>query len=430
MRRLLAWGLLVLVIAGAAGWWAWSTGRLDRWRGVEASAGGERAGERAAGRGGQQPGRAGGAGAGGRRAGGPFDPNQSIPVQAALARAGDIDVVINALGTVTARNTVTVRSRVEGQLVRIAFREGQQVKAGDLLAEVDPRPFQAQLDQARGQLARDQALLANAELDVERYRGLLAKDSIARQQVDAQEALVRQYRGAVQADQAAVDTARLQLAYARITAPISGLLGLRQVDVGNVIRTSDANGIVVITETQPITTVFSVPSDHIAAIQGRLMAQETLQVDLFGRDGVKQLANGRLISIDNQIDATTGTVKLKALFANKDGALFPNQFVNVRLRVESRRNVTLAPVAAVQRGSRGTFVYLVQAGAVSIRPVVLGPVSGDDVAIEGGLAPGDQVVTDGADKLRQGAKVEVVVPDAPRGPREAGAAGRRPRGGP
>ena len=335
-----------------------------------------------------------------------------VPVLTATAQLGDIDVVINALGTVTARNTVTVTPRVDGLLQRVAFQEGQMVKAGEVLAEIDPRPFQAQLDQALGQLVRDQALLANAQVDVARYRDLLEKDSIARQLVDAQEALVRQYQGTVQADRGAVDNARLQLAFTRISAPVAGRLGLRQVDVGNMVHASDANGLVVITQTQPITVIFSIPADSLTAVAARVQAGEKLLVEAWDREGKVKLASGRLLTLDNQIDPTTGTIKLKAEFANADQGLFPNQFVNARLRVERRSGATLIPIAAIQRGTLGTFVYAVNGEdqTVSTRAVTLGPSTAAMVAIEKGLQPGEQVVVDGADKLRQGAKVELSTP--------------------
>ena len=336
-----------------------------------------------------------------------------LPVQAAVVKSGDIDVFINALGTVTARNTATVKARVDGQLVRIAFHEGQLVKQNQVLAEIDPRPFQVQLDQAKGQLIRDQALLANAKLDFERYRGLLAKDSIAKQQVDAQEALVRQYEGVVLSDRAQVDNAQLQLGFTHITAPVPGRLGLRQIDAGNMIHGTDANGLVVITQTQPIDVIFTIPAADIAAVLARLHAGATLAVDAIDRDGKTKLETGKLLSVDNQIDVATGTVKLKAEFANSGDKLFPNQFVNARLRVETRHDAILAPVAAIQRGTQRTFVYVVgQEQMVSTRPITLGPVSGDIVAIEKGLAAGEQVVTDGTDKLRDGVKVTVTTPAA------------------
>jgi multidrug efflux system membrane fusion protein len=344
----------------------------------------------------------------GRRGGGTGQP---MPVMAAVARSGDIDVVINALGTVTALNTATVKARVDGQLVRINFRDGQLVKAGDVLAEIDPRPFQVQLDQANGQFVRDQALLANAKIDYERYTGLLAKDSIAKQQVDAQQSLVQQYEGTVLTDRAQVDNAKLQLGFTRITAPITGRLGLRQIDVGNMIHGSDTTGLVVITQTQPIFVIFAIPADNISAILTRLNNKETLTVEAFDRDGKTRLATGKLLTADNQIDATTGTVKFKAEFTNTDNKLFPNQFVNARLRVETRHDSVLVPVAAIQRGTPGTFVYVVGADkSVAIRPVTLGATTAANVAIEKGLKVGEQVVTDGADKLREGAKVEVSSP--------------------
>ena len=344
---------------------------------------------------------------------GPAGEGRPLPVQAATAKSGDVDVSINALGTVAARNTATVKARVDGQLVRIAFREGQTVREGEALADIDPRPYQILLDQSKGQLLRDQALLDNAKLDFERYRGLLAKDSIAKQQVDAQEALVRQYEGVVQTDRAQVGNTQLQLGFTHITAPVSGKLGLRQIDVGNMIHGSDTNGLVVITQTQPINVIFAIPADDISSVLARLHTGEALLVDALDRDGKTKLATGKLLTVDNQIDATTGTVKLKAEFANTDDKLFPNQFVNARLRVDTRHNAILIPMAAVQRGTQGTFVYVVgQDRAVAIRPVTLGPVSGDIVAIEKGLATGEQVVTDGTDKLRDGAKVEVTTPGA------------------
>ena len=361
---------------------------------------------------------------------------QALPVMAAAARNGDIDVTINALGTVTALNTATVKARVDGQLVRINFRDGQLVKTGDVLAEIDPRPFQVQLDQTNGQLLRDQALLANARIDYERYAGLLAKDSIARQQVDAQKSLVQQYEGTVLTDRAQVDNAKLQLGFTRITAPITGRLGLRQIDVGNMIHGSDTAGLVVITQTQPTFVIFAIPADSVSSILERLNNKESLSVEAFDRDGKTRLASGRLLTVDNQIDATTGTVKLKAEFANTDNRLFPNQFVNARLRVETRHDSVLVPVAAVQRGTPGTFVYVVNADkSVSIRPVTLGTSTADAVAIEKGLVAGEQVVTDGADKLREGAKVEVSTPSAAQGTKAKGTNGggqhkhRTPQGG-
>jgi multidrug efflux system membrane fusion protein len=362
---------------------------------------------------------------GGRHGSGDGKP---VPVQAAVAKRGDIDVSVDALGTVTALTTATVNARVSGLLVRVPFREGQLVKEGALLAEIDPRPYQVLLDQAKGQLIRDQALLEEARLDLERYRGLLAKDSIAKQQFEDQELLVRQNAGVVKMDQAAVDSAQLNLDFTHITAPVSGLLGLRQMDAGNMISATSSSGsssssgaLVVITRIQPIYVIFAIPADNIPAVQARLKAGETLSVIAFDRDSKNKLANGKLLSIDNLINVNTGTVNLKAEFDNADNKLFPNQFVNARLRLETRHNAILAPVAAIQRGTQGTFVYVIgQNQAVSVRPVTLGPVAGDSVSIEKGIAAGEQIVTDGADKLRDGAKVEVATPGAGKAPRSGG----------
>lgn len=332
-----------------------------------------------------------------------------IPVVAAVVRQGDIRVYLDGLGTVTPRNVVTVKTRVDGQLMRIAFAEGEHVKAGSLLAEIDPRPFQVQLTQAEGQMARDQALLKNAQIDLERYRTLFAQDSIAKQQLDTQASLVRQYEGAIKADQGQVDDARLQLSYARITAPIDGRVGLRQIDPGNMVRAADANGLVVITQVQPITVVFTLPEDSLPLVMRRLRTGDKLPVTALDRAQKAKLAEGALLSVDNQIDAATGTVKLKAQFANRDEALFPNQFVNVRMLVDTRRDAVLTPTASIQRGVQGTYVYVVKEdNSVTVRPVKVGPADGENILIEEGLAIGEQVVVDGADKLREGAKVELI----------------------
>jgi membrane fusion protein, multidrug efflux system len=347
--------------------------------------------------------------------------SRPTPVGVAPARSADVPVYLNALGTVTPVRTVTVRSRVDGQLLRVNFTEGQMVREGDLLAEIDPRPFEVQLKQAEGQMAKDQALLANARLDLERYKTLFAQDSIARQQLDTQASLVRQYEGAIQLDQAQIDSARLQLVYTRVTAPVSGRIGLRQVDPGNVIRAGDANGLAIITQLQPIAVVFPITQDDLPAIMTRLRAKEKLAVDAWDRDQKKKLASGTLLTVDNQIDPTTGTVKLKAQFANAELELFPNQFVNVRMLVEVRKGATVVPSAAIQRGTQGTFVFVVRDDdTVTLRPVSVGPADGTLVAINSGVTPGERVVIEGTDRLREGARVEVPAERAP---------GERPSGG-
>jgi multidrug efflux system membrane fusion protein len=333
-----------------------------------------------------------------------------IPVVATAARNGEIDLIINGLGTVTPLRTVTVRSRVDGELVRVLFEEGQAVKEGQLLAEIDARSLQVQLAQAEGQLAKDMALLQNARLDLQRYEALFKQDSIARQQVDTQASLVRQYEGAVRVDRSQVDNARLQLSYTKITAPVSGRVGLRLVDQGNMVRAGDANGLVVITQLQPAAVVFTVPQDNVPVVMKRLQSGERIPVEAWDREQKAKLAEGALASADNQVDPQTGTVKLKAQFDNADNALFPNQFVNVRMKLDTLRDVVVIPSAAVQRGTQGLFVYVVRGdNTVGQRPVKLGPAEGFRVAIADGLAPGDMVVTDGMDRLRPGAQVEVSV---------------------
>jgi membrane fusion protein, multidrug efflux system len=337
--------------------------------------------------------------------GGPAGP---VPVVAASAGNADIDAYLNGIGTATPLRTVVVKSRVTGQLLRVLFEEGQLVKEGQLLAEIDPRPFQVQLAQAEGQMARDQALLENARLDLERYRTLFEQDSIAKQQVDTQAALVRQYEGAVKVDQSAIDNARLQLVYARITAPIAGRAGLRQLDSGNMVTGNETTGLVVIAQLQPITVVFSVPQDNVAAVMTRVQSGDKLPVEAWDRELKAKLATGVLASVDNVVDPATGTVKLRAQFANDDNALFPNQFVNVRMKLDTLRDAIVIPAAAVQRGAQGFFVYVVRPDqTVTVRTVKPGTVDGQRIAISEGLAPGDLVVIDGMDRLREGARVEV-----------------------
>src|SRR6185437_7400885 len=324
---------------------------------------------------------------------------------------GDVGVTLNALGTVTSLATVTVRSQISGYLMKIDFKEGEEVKKGDLLAQIDPRPYKAALAQAQGQLARDEALLKGAQVDLARYQGLAAQKAVPRQTLDTQVALVAQDQGTVEADRAAVQSAQVNLNYTRIVSPIDGRVGLRQVDQGNYVTANDANGLVVITELTPISVLFTVPEDNLQDIAKRLRSGAVLPTTALDRSGANKLADGTLSTFDSQIDPTTGTIKLRALFSNDQRTLFPNQFVNIRLLLDTHKNVDTMSTAAIQRGVPGTFVYLVNPNnTVSVRPVKLGVTEGDRVEVRSGLAPGDHVVIDGADKLRDGAKVAVRPP--------------------
>ncbi|WKJ92623.1 MdtA/MuxA family multidrug efflux RND transporter periplasmic adaptor subunit [Methylomonas montana] len=335
--------------------------------------------------------------------------NTPLSVAVALTRQDDLPIYLSGLGTVTPLHTVTVRSRVDGELIRVAFTEGQAVRQGDLLAEIDPRPYQVAVQQAEGQLLRDEALLKNAEIDQDRYQTLLEQDSIAAQQTATQASLVKQYRGTVEIDRAQLDNAKLQLSYARITAPVSGRIGLRLVDQGNMVRASDLNGLAVITQIQPISVVFTLPEDDIPAVMRRWRSGDAIVIDAYDRAGQQKLASGKLLAVDNQIDASTGTLKLKAQFDNEDRTLFANQFVNIKMRLDTLRAATLAPSAAIQHGSGGAFVYLVKDdNSITVRTVKTGPADGETVAILEGLAPNQKLVIDGADKLREGSQVHVI----------------------
>src|SRR5499427_46643 len=349
----------------------------------------------------------------------------AMPVVAAPAVTGDIDVTLNGLGTVTSLATVTIRSQISGQLVRVAYQEGQMINKGDLVAEIDSRPYELALAQAQGALERDQALLQAAELDLKRYQELAKTNAIPRQQLDTQVSLVAQDKGLVLADQAQINTQKLNIAYCHIIAPITGRAGLRLVDPGNYVTANDASGIVVLTQLQPISVVFTVAEDNLPQIVKRLRAGATLPVTAFDRSGATKLATGVLKTIDNQIDTTTGTLKLRAEFGNEDDSLFPNQFVNIQLLVDTLHDATVVPTSAIQRGAPGTFVYLVNAdNTVTVKPVTVGPASAERIAIQSGLAPGDGVVIDGADKLRNSARV------VPRNAEGSPGGGRGPAGRP
>ncbi len=316
------------------------------------------------------------------------------------------------MGAVTPIYTVMVKSRVDGELIRVLYKEGQSVRRGELLAQIDPRPFEVQLTQAEGQLAKDQSALENARVDLERYQTLVPHNAIPQQQVATQSALVQQLEGAVKVDEGQIAGAKLNIAYCQISAPVTGRVGLRLVDPGNIVHAADQNGLLVITQVQPISVIFTIAEDQVPAVLHKMQAGQRLSVTAYDRDNKTKLAQGTLTTVDNQIDPTTGTLKLRATFDNRDNVLFPNQFVNVRLLVERKHGVTKVPTAAVQRNSTNTYVYLVKSDSTAtVRNVVVGTTEGDQTEVSSGLSPGDVVVITGVDKLQEGSKVIVQLAD-------------------
>jgi len=342
-----------------------------------------------------------------------FDPSKKpTPVLIAKPVKRDVNIYLNALGTVTSKNLVTVRTLVDGQLLKLNFIEGEMVKAGMPLAEIDPRPFEIQLTQSLGQLTKDKALLENAVIDMNRYKILLGQDSVSKQVVDTQQSLVTQSAGAVEVDKAQIATAKLQLSYCHIAAPISGKVGLRQVDQGNIIHSTDANGIVSIVQIDPITVLFNIPEDNLPILESRIKSKKNIIAEAYDRSQKIKLATGILVATDNQVDTTTGTIKLRAKFNNIDQSLFPNQFVNVKLLVDTQKDAIVIPIAALQHGKKGDYVYVsIHGDFVSLRPVTIGGVDGEFISIIQGLGLEDAVVVDGLDKLRDGAKIKVVLAD-------------------
>jgi membrane fusion protein, multidrug efflux system len=365
---------------------------------------------------------------GGRRG---LGANQPVSVVLAGARKGDIRIFVDGIGSVAALSTVTVRSQVDGQLISVNFKEGQNVVKGSLLAIIDPRPYEAQQAQATGQLQRDQALLANARQDLDRYDTLWSQNAIPRQQYDTQKSLVAQLEGTVMIDQGALANAKLQAAYTRITSPINGRVGLKFVDAGNIVHSTDANGLAVVTQLQPITVVFTIPEDNLPSVLDKFKKPEGLSVLAFNRNDSVKIAEGRLLAVDNRIDTATGTVRLKAVFPNTGNELFPNQFVNARLLLDVKHDAVIIPQAALQRGPQSTFVYLVkQDHTASVVPVTAGLTEGDNISIDAGLTEGDTVVVEGADRLREGSIVESIVPSAAAAGRpEHGSRNAHPAGG-
>jgi multidrug efflux system membrane fusion protein len=340
-----------------------------------------------------------------------------VPVVVATAQRGDLPVYFNGLGTVTAFNTVTVRSRVDGQITKINFQEGQFVRQGQDLVDIDSRPYQVQLEQAEGQLAKDQAQLRDVQVNYERYQLLYKEGVIPKQQVDTQGAQVGQFEGSIKGDQGAIDSAKLQIVYSHVTAPISGRIGLRLVDVGNIVHATDATGLLVITQLQPIAVIFSLPQDQLPQVASRLQKGEQLVVDAYDRDDTSKIESGKLLTIDNQIDTSTGTYKLKAVFNNDKNLLFPNQFVNMHLLADVKKNLVIVPASAIQRGPQGTYVYVVQNGnTAKIQTVTIAQSTADNVGLSAGLNPGDTVVVDGQDKLQDGSKISPSTPSAPNPP--------------
>lgn len=395
------WVAAIVIVLGVGGYFYFSGKKSEGDEAAAAAAKG--GGPGGPGGGGGFGGKGGGGGGGGR--GGRFGGGGPVPVSTAVAAAGELRVYLTALGSVTALNTITVKSRADGELMKIHFTEGQLVKAGDLLAEIDPRSYQVALEQAEGQLARDTAQLENSRRDLERYRN--AKEAVTQQQVDAAAATVAQYTGSVRADQGSVDNYKLQLSYCRVTAPITGRVGLKLVDQGNLVRAGDSTGIVVIAQEEPIAVSFSIPEDSLPSVRKALGSGKELTVDAFDRAMQNRLARGKVLALDNQIDAATGTVRLKAVYTNEDHGLFPNQFVNVRMLTEIQENALMVPNSAVQISASTRFVFVVKAedSSVERRNVTIGRTEGEKTVITEGLAAGDVVVTEGLDRLQPGAKV-------------------------